>query len=127
MLSALATDFAALDDIEAVVLLGADSPDVRLPGCHVVPVHRAGEDLAALERWSRQADWTVVIAPEFDELLDTRLELVASCGGRALASPLQLVALAADKHRHGRTFGCRRHRSATGHFHPLSLDGRGFG
>lgn len=99
MLSALAADFAALDGVEAVVLLGADSPDVHLPCCRMVTVHRAGEDLAALERWSREVDWTVIIAPEFDGLLETRLELVAAAGGRALASPRQLVALAADKHR----------------------------
>ncbi len=127
MLSALATDFAALDDIEAVVLLGADSPDVRLPGCHVVPVHRAGEDLAALERWSRQADWTVVIAPEFDELLETRLELVASCGGRALASPLQLVALAADKHRTAEHLAAAGIAAPRGIFTPSPLTGEGWG
>ena len=41
----------------------------------------------------------VVIAPEFDGLLQSRLELVAAVGGRALASPLSTVSLAADKHR----------------------------
>jgi hypothetical protein len=52
-----------------------------------------------LEHHCRHADWTIVIAPEFDGLLESRLRLVANTGGRLLGPSPQLAALASDKQR----------------------------
>ncbi len=112
MLAALAADFATLDGFHATVLLAEEpsrteiipfheqSPlDSSLAGCQIVPVRSAGGDLEALERLAPQADWTVVIAPEFDGLLEARLELVVAAGGRLLGPSPELAALAGDKQR----------------------------
>ena len=103
MQSALAADFAALDGFQATVLLatqrGTVPLDSSLCGCQIVPVWSAGGDLEALERLAPRADWTVVIAPEFEGLLEARLELVVAAGGRLLGPLPELAALAGDKQR----------------------------
>jgi len=121
MLRALAADFAAIAGFQTTVLLAADqcsrharrddphaereeytrrsSLNSSLAGCRILPVRSPGEDLEVLERLAPQADWTVVIAPELDGLLEARLEIVVSAGGRLLGPSPELAALAADKQR----------------------------
>ncbi len=52
-----------------------------------------------LSEWSGRVDWTLVVAPEFDDLLGSRCRLVESSGGRLLGPSSSFVALAADKQR----------------------------
>jgi predicted ATP-grasp superfamily ATP-dependent carboligase len=99
MLRALAADFAALPGAEVSVLVDQRSRDVELPGCRLVEVTSAAEEREALARLASQADWTVVIAPEFDGHLLDRCRFVESRGGRRLGPSSDVVALAADKHR----------------------------
>jgi len=98
MLWSIASDFAALDGIEAVVLVASGCDIPPPPGCRIVPV-QAGGDCETLAAESAKADWTVVIAPEFEGLLEARCELVERAGGRLLGPSSGLVALAADKQR----------------------------
>ena len=99
MLWALAADFAALPDVEAVALVDGNCDLPPPPGCRIVPVHASKDDSAALAAESSRADWTVVIAPEFDGILESRCELVERAGRRLLGSSSRLVNLTADKQR----------------------------
>ena len=99
MLSALAADFAALAGVEVAIL---HDPRAPLPGAgdyQVHPVATAAGQRLAFGRLARQCDWTVVIAPELDEQLVTRLRWVQQAGGRLLGPPVDLAALLSDKQR----------------------------
>ncbi len=98
MLSALAFDFAAIPNCETLVML-ADDVLIRLPDCRRINIQSPGEDLTRLAELSRDADWTIVVAPEFDDLLHSRCRLVESNSGRLLGPSSSLVSLAADKQR----------------------------
>jgi hypothetical protein len=98
MLTALAADFAAVDGVEAVVMVDSRAT-LDLPGCRVESVRSSDEEFSLLSSGSRQADWTIVIAPEFHDLLRSRFRLVEESGGRLLGPSSGLVALAADKQR----------------------------
>ena len=95
MLAALAADFA-LAGCHTLALV-ADHQD-QLPqqaNLEALAVAR-GAERERLESASRQADWTVVIAPEFDGLLATRCDWVRSAG-RLLGPAAAAIELAADK------------------------------
>src|SRR5690606_27979845 len=98
MLSALATDFGAMPDVQVDV-----QGDVRfdwgeLPGCDVHPIASADENRQCFTALASKADWTVVIAPEFHGLLAQQCRAVEHAGGRLLGPGSQVVDLAADKH-----------------------------
>ncbi len=58
----------------------------------------AGEDeREAFYRKANQADWTIVIAPEFRDVLAERHRWVLDAGGRLLGQPERIVTLAAHK------------------------------
>ncbi len=80
MLTALVEDFSQVRGAE-VLTLSAQQPDER----------RAFQELAAA------ADWSLVIAPEFDEILLTRCRWVEEAGGRLLGPSPEVVRLAGDK------------------------------
>lgn len=78
----------------------------RLPGVQVFGLPRFDE--TAFVEAARTADYTLVIAPEFDELLATRCHWVEEAGGRLLGPSAAGVQLAGDKltlarhlHEHG--------------------------
>ncbi len=52
-----------------------------------------------------RADWTIVVAPEFQSLLAIRNRWVTEAGGRLLGAPPWLVELASDKHRTAQFLG----------------------
>jgi len=94
MLSAVLEDFGRLPGAEVVTLL-------REPGQPVPPgieVRRTG---AAEEPHFRElagaADYSLVIAPEFDDLLAARCRWVEEAGGRLLGPSSSAVAITADK------------------------------
>src|SRR5690242_5542718 len=80
MLSAVAEDFARVDGIDVVTLLGE--------GCTAeigVSYQRAGTcEADAFRELAAAADYTLVIAPEFDGLLAERCRWVLDAGGRLL-------------------------------------------
>jgi tyramine---L-glutamate ligase len=101
MLAALAADFAAIDGMATTLILDSRQ-DTGAPSwrrCRIVPVRKPGEDCDALAECCRDVDWTVVIAPEFDGLLEARACVVQPAGGRLLGPSPRLIALAADKQR----------------------------
>jgi predicted ATP-grasp superfamily ATP-dependent carboligase len=77
MLGAVVADFAALDSIDVVTIDSADE--------------------AAFRREAARAAWSLIVAPEFDDILATRCLWVESSGGRLLGPSSPAVRLAADK------------------------------
>lgn len=68
----------------------------------VSPIHSAAEERARFADLTRNADWTVVIAPEFDRYLLERCEWVMQSGGRPLGPGIEFVSIASDKDRTAR-------------------------
>jgi predicted ATP-grasp superfamily ATP-dependent carboligase len=67
----------------------------RIPGVEVVTPPTP--DRAAFQAAVRAADFSLVIAPEFDDLLETRCRWVHEAGGRLLGSSPAVVRLTGDK------------------------------
>lgn len=107
MMTALVADFAAIDAVDVFAMIDRRGATV-LAGCHALPVNSPEEEFAILSKESRTADWTIVVAPEFDDLLRSRCRLVEESGGRLLGPSASLVSLAADKQ------GTAEHLSAAG-------------
>jgi predicted ATP-grasp superfamily ATP-dependent carboligase len=66
-------------------------------GCRAVRVNSADDEAALLRHWSALSDWTLVIAPEFGDLLLRRCQAVEEAAGRLLGPSSEIVAIAADK------------------------------
>jgi predicted ATP-grasp superfamily ATP-dependent carboligase len=81
MRDAVAADFAAL------------------PGCAVATLDGVSEadEPAAFTARAAAADWSLVIAPEFDNILAARCRWVRDAGGRLLGPDPEAVELTADK------------------------------
>jgi predicted ATP-grasp superfamily ATP-dependent carboligase len=78
MLSAVLADFGRVPGVEAVTIGGDDGHD-------------------AICEQARRADWTLLIAPEFDGLLAERCLWVEEAGGRLLGPSSAAVRLTTDK------------------------------
>jgi tyramine---L-glutamate ligase len=95
MLAAVAEDFGRIPGVTVVTLLHPHSP--ALPPAEVVRCDSPDEEAARFRELAAAADHTLVIAPEFDDLLLTRCRWVAEAGGRLLGPSPDAVALTADK------------------------------
>lgn len=96
MLEALAAD-AAKDPALDLAVLVEDGRVCTLPhGARQLTV-TPGDDGSALVAAAREADWTLVVAPESDGILCERVRSVRAAGGRALAPSAAVLALASDK------------------------------
>jgi predicted ATP-grasp superfamily ATP-dependent carboligase len=69
----------------------------RLAGVEVCTLTAAKPEEPAFRRLARSADWTLLIAPETDNLLWRRCQWVLEEGGRLLGPSPQAVALTGDK------------------------------
>jgi predicted ATP-grasp superfamily ATP-dependent carboligase len=70
----------------------------RIPGCDVHAIESAGQEKATLARLAAEADWTVLVAPEFSGFLESRAQAVDAAGGRLLGPGTGLIRLASNKH-----------------------------
>lgn len=95
MLAAALADFARVPGVEVVTILDEQCP----PGPQVQFVRRvrSGEEEHAFRRAARSADFTLVVAPEFDDLLATRCRWAEEEGSRLLGPTVEAVQLTADK------------------------------
>jgi len=98
MLQALAADFSRVSGVSLDVLVDVRHRDLELPNCTIHQVDNALVERDFLTRLASTADWTIVVAPEFDDHLHSRCLAVERAGGRLLSPDSRLVALAADKH-----------------------------
>lgn len=97
MLAALAADFAALPGTQVDVLHDTRFDLGLLPGCTWHAVANADEHERCFATLASQADWTLVIAPEFSGVLLAQCRTVERLGGRLLGPSSRLVELASDK------------------------------
>jgi len=99
MLAALALDFCAIAGCRVSVL-----QDVRcaalpmIPGCDVHAIESAHQEQTTLARLAAEADWTLLVAPEFSGFLESRARAVLSAGGCLLGPGTGSIALASNKH-----------------------------
>ena len=100
MLQAIAARFSAIAGTRVSLLRDARETDPTAPGVHVrTPRNRSPEQHSVLAELAAQADWTVLIAPEFSDFLYSRARSVVMAGGRLLGPGPELIELAADKQR----------------------------
>lgn len=97
MLTALAADFVRLDDTRVTVLRDMRLDELALPGCEVVEVHSSTHRLDEFQRLASDADHTLVIAPEFDNILTNTLSHARQPGANLLAPSDEFVSLTTNK------------------------------
>jgi len=95
MLSAVTEDFARIPGSEVCTILSSHCAAASA-GCSVERFDE-GEEESTFRRLAGCADLTLVIAPEFDNLLLRRCHWVEDSGGRLLGPTSAAVALTADK------------------------------
>lgn len=102
MLAALVADFSAIDGCRVSVLKDMRLDHLSLPGGEVIEVHSSAHRRDALAEVAAAADHTLIIAPEFDNILAASHALAREAGANLLAPTAAFVALAADKHHSAR-------------------------
>ena len=98
MLNALALDFCAIAGTRVCVLQDVRYAAPQVPGCDVHVVGSARQEHATLASLAADADWTVLVAPEFSGFLESRAQAVIAAGGRLLGPGTGLIRLASNKH-----------------------------
>ena len=119
MLSSVLTDLALCPGVQPIALVEPDLIDVLpLRWRNARPPPRIRRTLQ-FRRLAREADFTLVIAPEFDDLLEHRCRWALDEGSRLLGPTPDAVRLTADKFalaahlfRHGRPHPAHRPRLA---------------
>jgi tyramine---L-glutamate ligase len=100
MLRAIVEDLAALREVELSVLAAPAIGDIlACPQSQRVRhfVNPPENEDAAFRDLAQHADWTLVIAPEFDDLLFNRCRSVEQVGGRLLGPSSDAVRATSDK------------------------------
>jgi tyramine---L-glutamate ligase len=123
MLSAVLEDFRRVPGVDVHTIL-----DERLrgewPADEGVQWIAAEEEEPVFRREARAADWSLVIAPEFDRVLETLCHWVLEEGGRLLGPSPDAVALTADKlalARHFERAGVPTPRTLPGDASPFEM------
>ena len=126
MLAAVTTDLAAVPGCRVVTtldqrlknsILGAPSGLIEIDS-----ISTADAERVAFERWVKQADATLVIAPETDGILASRVQLVLDLGGMSLNCLPATIELCGDKLRLASHFASHGIRAVP--TRPLSVEGR---
>ena len=99
MLTALAADFLAIDGVRVSMLQDIRADALVLPGCEAIEVHSREHQRDEFAELTAEADHTLVIAPETDNVLLQTNTMTREAGGRLLAASDQFVALTSDKHQ----------------------------
>jgi predicted ATP-grasp superfamily ATP-dependent carboligase len=99
MLSALLDDFADCAGVEATTLL---DPHLRIevkrwPSNVVAHFPTTGSEQRTFDALTAAADFTLLIAPEFDDILARLAQRVVEVGGRLLGPSLDAIRLSTDK------------------------------
>jgi predicted ATP-grasp superfamily ATP-dependent carboligase len=106
MLSALVDDLSRIPGIEVISLLDQrqfpNNPGPAFRSVDSDTEERLFRELAA------KADFTLVIAPEFDDILAQRCQWVEESGGRLLGPSLPAIRLTADKYALGQYLHSRQ-------------------
>ncbi|MFM8704909.1 MAG: hypothetical protein ACKOHG_13770, partial [Planctomycetia bacterium] len=96
MLEALAAD-AAKDAALDVTVLVDRSRMISLPAQVRALASHGVDDVTALVAAARDHDWTVIVAPETDGILASRVAAARTAGARVLAPSAAFIDIASDK------------------------------
>jgi tyramine---L-glutamate ligase len=96
MLEALAADAAQDEALDVTVLVDPERP-VTLPRGVLGREVPAGTEMEALVAAAREHDWTVIVAPETDGILASRVAAARTAGARVLAPSAAFINIASDK------------------------------
>ena len=99
MIGALADDFSRIPGMKVLLLRDVRLPDLRFPSADILEVADAQSERQAFHDLSKRADWTVLIAPEFDGVLLDRCRWAESAGARLLSPPSAFVEVASEKNQ----------------------------
>jgi predicted ATP-grasp superfamily ATP-dependent carboligase len=99
MIGALAADLLRIKDFRVSAMRDPRVLQLALPGCTIVDVHSRTSHRQELERLSSEADATILIAPEFDDILLKAARWVTASGGRLFSPGPDFVRVAASKQR----------------------------
>ncbi|MBA3311686.1 MAG: ATP-grasp domain-containing protein [Planctomycetaceae bacterium] len=97
MLRALAADAVQTHGWQVSVTWDAALEPIGVAGVIVHASASPDEERSRFPALTRDADATLVIAPEFDRILEDRCRLIVTSGGRSSGSSAEAVALCADK------------------------------
>ena len=97
MFASLAEDFARMSGTKVVALRDARLPATELFGIECYSVTSAKDESSRFDSLAATADWTIVIAPEFDQHLLRRSRRVEELGGRLLSPDSRIVELGTYK------------------------------
>lgn len=103
MVEAVAADLAASESVRVDRLVDGRLVDGRLAReagdeiQHIVDSPEAEKN--KFHKLAAAADVTILIAPEFDRILQQRAAWIEACGGRLLGPSSAAIALTSDKHR----------------------------
>jgi predicted ATP-grasp superfamily ATP-dependent carboligase len=97
MLTALATDLAAIPNAQVTLLRDARLEPLSLRGCRVVDIHSREHHLQEFSRLAAEADRTIVIAPEFDGILTNTVQLAHEAGANLIVSSAEFIATTSNK------------------------------
>ncbi|MBC8354104.1 MAG: ATP-grasp domain-containing protein [Planctomycetes bacterium] len=97
MFASLAEDLAEIPETEVVAMR-----DVRLsitdpPGLSSVSITNSQDEASHFDMLATNADWTIVIAPEFEKILLNRVRRIEELGGRLLGPNSRIVGLGTSK------------------------------
>jgi tyramine---L-glutamate ligase len=98
MITALAADFAAVDNCQVSVLRDIRLDELPMPCCEVVEIHSSVHWREQFDRLAAQVDWSLVVAPECDGILRQTVQRIDEAGGRSLNAGVDFIALTSDKH-----------------------------
>jgi predicted ATP-grasp superfamily ATP-dependent carboligase len=99
MIGALAADLMRVQGCRVSALRDPRVLQLFLPGCTLTDVISRTSHREELERLSAIADATILIAPEFDDILLKTARIVTSSGGRLMSPSVEFIRIAADKNR----------------------------
>jgi predicted ATP-grasp superfamily ATP-dependent carboligase len=99
MATALAADFAKISGCRVSLLRDVRLDTLAFSGCEVVEIQSPSEWSEEFDRLAAAADWSLVVAPEFDRILERTIERLDAAGGRSLNASREFITLASNKQR----------------------------
>jgi predicted ATP-grasp superfamily ATP-dependent carboligase len=97
MLTALAADFAAIPGTQVTVLWDARLDAFSLHRCRAIEVHSREDHLDEFIRRCAAADYTLVVAPEFDAILSNTVGLARAANAQLIAASDEFICIASNK------------------------------
>lgn len=97
MIGALAGDLSNIADVDVCAMRDRRFEQLTLPDCEVRVVASSHEVKTGFRELASAADFTVLIAPEFNDILLNRVLAAEAINARLLSPDSRFVRLAADK------------------------------